>query len=95
MDQHEKQWVPQIQFEQSDYPENKGFLEEPVPLCLARVRGLTVGVVKKLPIFNPYNNPAAWWFGTFGLFSHMLGIIIPADFHIFHRGRYTTNHPVM
>ena len=25
------------------------------------------------------------------LFSHILGIIIPSDFHIFQRGRYTTN----
>ena len=25
------------------------------------------------------------------LFSHVLGIIIPTDFHIFQRGRYTTN----
>ena len=25
------------------------------------------------------------------LFFHMLGIIIPTDFHIFQRGRYTTN----
>ena len=32
-----------------------------------------------------------WWFGTFGLFFHILGIIIPTDFHIFQRGRYTTN----
>jgi hypothetical protein len=25
------------------------------------------------------------------LFFHILGIIIPTDFHIFQRGRYTTN----
>ena len=25
------------------------------------------------------------------LFSHIFGIIIPTDFHIFQRGRYTTN----
>jgi hypothetical protein len=31
-----------------------------------------------------------WWFGTFFIF-HILGIIIPTDFHIFQRGRYTTN----
>ena len=24
-----------------------------------------------------------WWFGTFGLFFHILGTIIPTDFHIF------------
>ena len=34
---------------------------------------------------------AGWWFGTFGLFFHMLGIIIPTDFHMFQRGRSTTN----
>ena len=32
-----------------------------------------------------------WWFGTFFLFSHILGIIIPIDFHIFQRGGPTTN----
>ena len=31
-----------------------------------------------------------WWFGTF--FFHILEIKIPTDFHIFHRGRYTTVH---
>ena len=34
---------------------------------------------------------SSWWFGTFFLFFHILGIIIPTDFHIFQRGRYTTN----
>ena len=29
-----------------------------------------------------------WWFGTF---FHILGIMIPTDFHIFQRGRSTTN----
>ena len=32
-----------------------------------------------------------WWFGTFLFFFHLLGTIIPIDFHIFQRGRYTTN----
>ena len=31
----------------------------------------------------------AWWFGTSILFSHILGIIIPIDVHIFQRG---SNH---
>ena len=35
--------------------------------------------------------PAGWWFGTFVLFFHILGIIIPTDFHIHQMGRYTTN----
>jgi hypothetical protein len=34
---------------------------------------------------------SGWWFGTCFLFFHILGIIIPTDFHIFQRGRYTTN----
>ena len=32
---------------------------------------------------------SGWWFGTSILFSHILGIIIPIDFHIFQRG---SNH---
>jgi hypothetical protein len=32
-----------------------------------------------------------WWFGTFGLCFHILGIIIPTDFHIIQRGGSTTN----
>jgi hypothetical protein len=45
---------------------------------------------------NPLQNlkeKAAWWFGTWLLFFHMLGIIIPTDFNsiIFQRGRSTTN----
>ena len=27
-----------------------------------------------------------WWFGTLILFFHILGIILPTDFHIFQRG---------
>ena len=30
-----------------------------------------------------------WWFGTLLLFFHILGRIIPTDFHIFQRG---SNH---
>ena len=32
---------------------------------------------------------SGWWFGTF--FPHIGDVIIPIDFHIFQRGRYTTN----
>ena len=31
-------------------------------------------------------NQTGWWFGTWILFFHILGIIIPTDFHIFQRG---------
>ena len=34
-----------------------------------------------------YNTKPGWWFGTWILFFHILGIIIPTDFHIFQRGR--------
>ena len=34
-------------------------------------------------------NIPGWWFGTSTLFSHILGIVIPIDFHIFQRG---SNH---
>ena len=33
---------------------------------------------------------SGWWFGTFRFF-HILGTLIPFDFHIFQRGRSTTN----
>ena len=32
-----------------------------------------------------------WWFGCHFLFSHILGTIIPIDYHIFQRGGPTTN----
>jgi hypothetical protein len=34
---------------------------------------------------------SGWWFGRFGLFFHILEMIIPSDFHIFQRGGSTTN----
>jgi len=42
---------------------------------------------------------AGWWFGTWilwlSIFFHSVGnFIIPTDFHIFQRGRYTTNQIV-
>ena len=40
---------------------------------------------------SPLQSNTGWWFGTFFLFFHVLGIIIPTDFHIFQRGRSTTN----
>ena len=32
-----------------------------------------------------------WWFGTFFIFPYIGNVIIPTEFHIFQRGRYTTN----
>ena len=32
-----------------------------------------------------------WWFGTWILFSPIVGMMIQSDFHIFQKGRYTTN----
>ena len=37
---------------------------------------------------------SGWWFGTFFIF-HILGIVTPADFHIFQRGRSTTSQSLM
>ena len=34
---------------------------------------------------------SGWWFDCHFLFSHILGIIVPIDFHIFQRGGPTTN----
>ena len=35
---------------------------------------------------------SGWWFGTFVIFHNILyGIILPIDFHVFQRGRTTTN----
>ena len=34
----------------------------------------------------PMHGLFGWWFGTWLLFFHVLGIIIPTDFHIFQRG---------
>ena len=35
---------------------------------------------------STYVNYTGWWFGTWLLFFHILGLIIPTDFHIFQRG---------
>ena len=32
---------------------------------------------------NWNNNISGWWFGTFGLFFHILGIVTPSDELIF------------
>ena len=48
-----------------------------------------IHIVDIVTCISKYYN-TGWWFGTF-LFFHILGIIIPIDFHIFQRGRYTTN----
>ena len=34
---------------------------------------------------------SGWWFGTFCIFPYIENVIIPTDFHIFQRGRYTTS----
>ena len=38
---------------------------------------------------------AGWWFQTFFMFHNMWDVILPSDFHIFQRGRYTTNQNVL
>ena len=34
---------------------------------------------------------SGWWFGTSFIFPYIGNVIIPIDFHIFQRGRSTTN----
>ena len=42
------------------------------------------------PLCDQTSYLSGWWFGTRLVFFH-IGIIIPTDFHIFQRGRNTTN----
>ena len=44
--------------------------------------------------WNPDDIITAWWFQTFLIF-HILGRIIPTDFHIFQSCRYTTNQIII
>ena len=69
-------------------------------MCVSVCRSLpeSAGVSRSQPesagkFFHPpsghpeYNlSLSDWWFGTFGLFFHILGIVVPTDFHIFQRG---------
>ena len=41
--------------------------------------------------FNQPDYRSGWWFGTFFIFPYIGKFIIPIDFHIFQRGRSTTN----
>ena len=54
----------------------------------------SMGSRSELRIEFPNHLIAGWWFGCHFLFSHILGIIIPIDFHIFQRGEPTTNQIV-
>ena len=42
-------------------------------------------------MWNQYLYVSGWWFGTFFTFPYIGNVIIPTDFHIFQRGRSTTN----
>ena len=39
----------------------------------------------------PTKNTSGWWFGTFSMFPYIGIFFIPIDFHIFQRGRSSTN----
>ena len=49
-------------------------------------RGFYHGKPTQFSYTIPKSSPSGWWFGTFGLFFHILGIIIPTDEVIFFRG---------
>ena len=48
--------------------------------------GLTETKIMVLGWFGSLGLYSGWWFGTWILFFHILGIVIPTDFHIFQRG---------
>ena len=64
------------------------------PFCFAMRLGLPR---RRWTEKNPWKmvDFSGWWFGCHFLFSHILGIIIPIDFHIFQRGGPTTNQFLM
>ena len=69
-----------------------GSSAEHVP-CHQKHMGMSVGKSSNILPFMRWisKNFPGWWFGTKKIFSHILGIIIPIDFHIFQRGGPTTN----
>ena len=75
---------------EGDYPESmRQKCGERLPEFTKEERGRQ----RDIPIWNGQSY-AGWWFGTWILFSHILGIISPTgptDFHIFQRGGSTTN----
>ena len=72
-----------------------------VSLATSRAFGIMLSQdhrrIRDRPVGNPAGSQfwhismAGWWFGCHFLCSHILGIIIPIDFHIFQRGGPTTN----
>ena len=44
---------------------------------------------------SPQITMTGWWFGTFSIFPYIGNVIIPIDFHIFQRGRSTTNQIIV
>ena len=55
---------------------------------------LSIG--KRLPEGSGFSHGISdWWFGTWLLFFHILGIIIPTDELIFFRGVETTNQDIV
>ena len=73
-------------------------LKVALPLAVTwRMGSRFLPVVVKLPVLSTRHRDFLWiynwlvvWNMNFMTF-HILGIVIPTDFHIFQRGRYTTN----
>ena len=55
----------------------RGLLNDCVWTLPYDIYGCSTGIITTFP---------DWWFGTLKIFFHILGIMIPIDFHIFHRG---------
>ena len=83
----------QLVFQCENSPLSPGFLQR---FKWDKVWSLKASLAAKIS-HGIINNSCmtGWWFGTWILFFHILGIVFPTEFHIFQRGRYTTNQMIM
>ena len=66
-----------------------------IKLLIPKMDGLLLAVTSACQWysgFDPYIPIlTGWWFGTFCIFPYIGNFIVPTDFHILQRGKYTTN----
>ena len=72
-----------------DAERNQRLVKNPVTILPPMPNKLQV--VKEVQISFNLLYLIGWWFGTFYTVPYIGNFIIPFDFHIFQRGRYTTN----
>ena len=73
---------------QSQFFDMQDFLDLLPYWSIQNLRECTVVALEANPAMDAN---IIWVGGLEDLFPHILGTIIPTDFHIFQRGRYTTN----